>query len=325
MANIADSAVSRVLAEILKDIDGFPGLDPGFDHGIDTGICRAIRRDGSRCRNRTRASLQGSQIDDLLSKFQSMTECPNTDVFYDDIKTFITLTHCNRHHLGIAIDDFYLWKARRQAVSNSPPNISSTIEISNDKHHDSFPEIIDESTRVESLDSISVEEHVRGLQDIPSDVVELILDRDSDEFVKGAATDSEPVSHSSYIGIEEEVTVSSDLKEQRSLPLSRSVGEIKVSAASSEAATTSSEEAAAPIVDPNENFTDLESETSNGLTRKSSGLSNDPVKGNERKELHVDKTKRMVPITIVWNGGGEKVYVTGTIFQWNKKCRLHAM
>ncbi|KAL9471565.1 hypothetical protein ACSS6W_009506 [Trichoderma asperelloides] len=79
-----------------------------------------------------------------------------------------------------------------------------------------------------------------------------------------------------------------------------------------------------PIAGPDENLTDLElGETSDGLTRKSSGLSNGTVEDDEGDELRVDKTGRVVPTKIVWNGGGEKVYVTGTIFQWNKKHRLH--
>ncbi|KAL7925295.1 hypothetical protein ACQKWADRAFT_218205 [Trichoderma austrokoningii] len=78
-----------------------------------------------------------------------------------------------------------------------------------------------------------------------------------------------------------------------------------------------------PIAGPDENITDLElGETSDGLTRKNSGLSNGTVEDDEGEELRVDKTGRVVPTKIVWNGGGEKVYVTGTIFQWNKKHRL---
>jgi hypothetical protein len=78
-----------------------------------------------------------------------------------------------------------------------------------------------------------------------------------------------------------------------------------------------------PIAGPDENLTDLElGETSDGLTRKNSGLSNGTVEDDEGEELRVDKTGRVVPTKIVWNGGGEKVYVTGTIFQWNKKHRL---
>lgn len=37
----------------------------------------------------------------------------------------------------------------------------------------------------------------------------------------------------------------------------------------------------------------------------------------------MDKTLPTVPTRLEWLRGGEKVYVTGTIFQWNRKTRLH--
>jgi hypothetical protein len=43
----------------------------------------------------------------------------------------------------------------------------------------------------------------------------------------------------------------------------------------------------------------------------------------DAEELLVDKTRPTVPTTLEWRHGGEKVYVTGTIFQWNRKTRLH--
>lgn len=43
----------------------------------------------------------------------------------------------------------------------------------------------------------------------------------------------------------------------------------------------------------------------------------------DAEELLVDKTRPTVPTTLEWRHGGDKVYVTGTIFQWNRKTRLH--
>lgn len=57
------------------------------------------------------------------------------------------------------------------------------------------------------------------------------------------------------------------------------------------------------------------------LERQPSGLSNGTA--DEDEEYAIDKTKATVPTTIEWSEGGNKVYVTGTIFQWNKKHRLH--
>jgi hypothetical protein len=59
------------------------------------------------------------------------------------------------------------------------------------------------------------------------------------------------------------------------------------------------------------------------LPRRESALSNTTVDEEDAEELRVDKTKATVPTTFEWHQGGEKVYVTGTIFQWNKKHRLH--
>lgn len=57
------------------------------------------------------------------------------------------------------------------------------------------------------------------------------------------------------------------------------------------------------------------------LTRKSSGLSN-TTDDEDAEELRVDKSRTM-PTRIEWLQGGQKVYVTGTPFQWSRKQRLH--
>lgn len=81
-----------------------------------------------------------------------------------------------------------------------------------------------------------------------------------------------------------------------------------------------------PIVPPADSgrasdVPDLDSD--GGLTRKSSQLSNETVEEDEVEELPHDKTRPTVPYTLEWHRGGDKVYVTGTIFQWNRKHRLH--
>ena len=58
------------------------------------------------------------------------------------------------------------------------------------------------------------------------------------------------------------------------------------------------------------------------LPRQQSAVSNTTVDEDE-EELAVDQTKATVPTVLEWSEGGGKVYVTGTIFQWNKKHRLH--
>lgn len=62
------------------------------------------------------------------------------------------------------------------------------------------------------------------------------------------------------------------------------------------------------------------------LTRKTSQSSNTTVdEDDEDGELQLDNTKAVVPTLVEWMGGNEnsKVYVTGSIFSWNKKQRLH--
>ncbi|KAM0435115.1 hypothetical protein ACHAPT_003204 [Fusarium lateritium] len=64
-------------------------------------------------------------------------------------------------------------------------------------------------------------------------------------------------------------------------------------------------------------------DSSDGMTRKSSALSATTVDEEDSEELRVDKTRPVVPCKLDWLRGGEKIYVTGTIFQWNRKQRLH--
>ncbi|KAF6845376.1 snf1 kinase complex beta-subunit [Colletotrichum musicola] len=82
-----------------------------------------------------------------------------------------------------------------------------------------------------------------------------------------------------------------------------------------------------PIIAPADNgeasVTEVETLDSDGMTRKSSALSTTTVDEEDGEELIVDKTRPTVPTRLEWRRGGGKVYVTGTIFQWNRKQRLH--
>ncbi|RDW70245.1 AMPKBI-domain-containing protein [Coleophoma crateriformis] len=69
---------------------------------------------------------------------------------------------------------------------------------------------------------------------------------------------------------------------------------------------------------------DIDNSENEALPRKSSALSNTTIDDeDDAEELQVDKTKATVPTVFEWTRGGEKVYVTGSIFQWNRKHRLH--
>ncbi|KUI58873.1 SNF1 protein kinase subunit beta-3 [Cytospora mali] len=83
-----------------------------------------------------------------------------------------------------------------------------------------------------------------------------------------------------------------------------------------------------PIIAPadmggNVDAVDLSGEDSSNMARKSSTLSTTTVDDDDSDELRVDKTRPTVPTRLEWRRGGERVYVTGTIFQWNRKQRLH--
>lgn len=59
------------------------------------------------------------------------------------------------------------------------------------------------------------------------------------------------------------------------------------------------------------------------LPRRSSTLSTTTVDEEDAEELKIDKTGLTVPTTFEWKEGGERIYVTGTIFDWNTKRRLY--
>lgn len=81
-----------------------------------------------------------------------------------------------------------------------------------------------------------------------------------------------------------------------------------------------------PIVAPTDlgepvDAVDLDGDGS--IVRKSSNLSNTTIDEDDAEELRVDKTRPTVPTRLEWRRGGDRVYVTGTIFHWNRKQRLH--
>ncbi|KAB5550993.1 5'-AMP-activated protein kinase beta subunit, interation domain-containing protein, partial [Coniochaeta sp. 2T2.1] len=77
-------------------------------------------------------------------------------------------------------------------------------------------------------------------------------------------------------------------------------------------------------VDPVDDLSGLDAE-GQALARRSSGLSSasdDIDKEDEIEELRVHRNRPTVPLTLEWRQGGNKVYVTGTIFQWNRKTKM---
>lgn len=80
-----------------------------------------------------------------------------------------------------------------------------------------------------------------------------------------------------------------------------------------------------PIIAPadiGEPVDDVDELDADGLPTRTSGLSTTTVDEEDAEEFRVDKAKPTVPVRLEWTRGGGKVYVTGTIFQWNRKTRL---
>lgn len=68
---------------------------------------------------------------------------------------------------------------------------------------------------------------------------------------------------------------------------------------------------------------DIESLENDIFPRRSSGLSSTTLdEEDDAEELLVDQSGTTVQVAFEWKKGGDKVYVTGTIFQWNRKHRL---
>ncbi|KAL6859281.1 hypothetical protein J3F83DRAFT_339308 [Trichoderma novae-zelandiae] len=106
--------IFKELAEIQRYTDVCPNPQDS-----DFSTCRAKRRDGGRCRNPPCTQYERWQIPSLLSEFRDMTECPNTDSFYDKMETFVTYTHCKRWHRPDACQAFREWKRDRIADRSS--------------------------------------------------------------------------------------------------------------------------------------------------------------------------------------------------------------
>jgi hypothetical protein len=77
-----------------------------------------------------------------------------------------------------------------------------------------------------------------------------------------------------------------------------------------------------PILGPDDGTLQEVEPSDEGFTRKSSGVSAGTVDDDDNQELRVDKKSSLVATKIEWKRGGDKVYVTGTIFHWSRKHRL---
>jgi hypothetical protein len=131
MANILPVAtVCEALADIQQNTDFC--LNP--DDVEDPYICRAVRGDGNRCRNLKLRPSEKWENDDLWFYFETITECPEINIFYNRVERFILLTHCAEHRKH-SVDTFTKWKAERRTASNLLPVASPTNAISKKKYN----------------------------------------------------------------------------------------------------------------------------------------------------------------------------------------------
>ncbi|KAM0458588.1 hypothetical protein ACHAPV_005980 [Trichoderma viride] len=106
--------VFKVLAEIQRYTDVCPNPEES-----DFSTCRAMRKDGGRCRNPPCTQYERHHSHDLMFEFRDMTECPDTDSFYNKLETFITYSHCKRWHRWPALAAFERWKKERIAARSN--------------------------------------------------------------------------------------------------------------------------------------------------------------------------------------------------------------
>ena len=67
---------------------------------------------------------------------------------------------------------------------------------------------------------------------------------------------------------------------------------------------------------------DLDERSDPALARNTSLLSSSSHDDEDEEELRIEKHRPTVPTRIEWTRGGDKIYVTGTIFNWNRKMKL---
>ncbi|KAL9473784.1 hypothetical protein ACSS6W_008164 [Trichoderma asperelloides] len=161
MTAVMDPPVIRELAAILEGIDYPLGFN---DSDFDT--CRAFTQDNNRCQN---TIAQKNKVYGLLSQFRAMTKCVDTNDFYEDMKNFISLTHCKRYHRNDALAALNRWKIQRKAAISRSRPISPPRSATS--YNDSFESVCNTS----SMGSLSFTSD--GLEDDESFVDSYIAEK----------------------------------------------------------------------------------------------------------------------------------------------------
>ncbi|UKZ68421.1 uncharacterized protein TrAtP1_009457 [Trichoderma atroviride] len=118
MAFGTESEPQNPVFKVLADIQRYTDVCPNPEES-DFSTCRAMRKDGGRCRNPPCTQYERHHSHDLMFEFRGMTECPDTDSFYNKLETFITYSHCKRWHRWPALAAFERWKKERIAARSN--------------------------------------------------------------------------------------------------------------------------------------------------------------------------------------------------------------
>ncbi|KAL6863565.1 hypothetical protein J3F83DRAFT_194284 [Trichoderma novae-zelandiae] len=117
---LIQNPVFEALALIQAGLDEFPNL------GVDSDFltCRSLTKSSKRCGIKTNPKAS-AEVDRLFSEFKGVTECPETDTFYEDMGLFVVSTHCFKHRDAV-LKAFENWRDSRTAAASSPPPATPT-------------------------------------------------------------------------------------------------------------------------------------------------------------------------------------------------------
>lgn len=106
--NVVKSPVLTELTLLQHGID----FDPNPENG-DFQFCRALAR-STRAQCRRQNGKQNQAVAKrFLASFQDLTEVPDDDGFYDDIRAFLEAAHCHSHYPGEFRRKVEKWKEAR--------------------------------------------------------------------------------------------------------------------------------------------------------------------------------------------------------------------
>ncbi|KAJ9218705.1 hypothetical protein DTO169C6_8938 [Paecilomyces variotii] len=163
--------IFKELAALQEGIDVFPNPEVS-----DYTSCRAYTKTATRCQ----LGLKGKapRANALLSEFREMDECPRTDIFYHQLKEFLTITHCGKHQEKplARLDEWR--KQREQAASSLSKDTSSTATGTD--YFSSIASLSEAGSTATSILPLSIEQPTEQCTDrSPNDSIDNIVIEDT--------------------------------------------------------------------------------------------------------------------------------------------------